>query len=698
MFDFRVVAYVNGILFYPRCVSYSAQYGDMHTFTVDVPAVPQWDILPARSHCAIFFTDPITQTWRFLCEGEYEATGKTKTGEGSRNRSLIFRALHAYWGTAQYSSMLSLASGSGKGVNIAREVLLAKANGRELRFDSANAQQQIADLQVIIDNSTSKDDRISGFFPLLVKNVTLQTPVESFYFEARLLLDKMHAFADKEISALVDYRRFKDLIVNGFNNSGLAPNVTLAQLMNAYEDLAYYSHTPIPAPYIFQGENGSRKIMELMFIPHLYSVIPPACNVIFADQITTLSMSRSFLREPTRVITQLVAPPTEGLPIPIFYMANDLTKTTALTQKVNAKTPQLASTHELMSEEEMLKGVIASTANIGIEKLFPTHADRKPVKSTELIDVYMDEATRHQLEVERGRVRTTQIPCTFLPYLVPGFPCLVEDSTGPFFGIVDGVQHSMPCNGRPSTIVSVTHVREAYIRSGVNRTAPLPRWLNSIFYPGQVSETYKKILGLDGFGTMVGSDKILPELDEITRVRQQKIDDLISEIDATEGPADLGRIESIQAANSAPGQVDLDRLAQKLVAVPEYGEDFATMITDGSNLDYLAKQLRVGPDPARNFLQYQYRNGMNLSQYVEFHGLQIASKSDPDSNTAVLPEDLSPNGVHKLFGHPRGLTFNGVGGGESIYGVYSLSGGISDLRQKATRVIKESVERKISPT
>src|ERR1019366_10665456 len=106
-FDFRVVCYINGILFYPRAVNVSAQNGDFHGFTIDLPAVPQWEVLPARSHCVVFFTDPISQQWRMMCEGEYSGYSKSKQSHGQRARSLNFRALHAYWQTTSYTSLLS---------------------------------------------------------------------------------------------------------------------------------------------------------------------------------------------------------------------------------------------------------------------------------------------------------------------------------------------------------------------------------------------------------------------------------------------------------------------------------------------------------------------------------------------------------------------------------------------------------------
>ncbi len=718
-FDLRVVCYINGILFHPTGVSVSANHGDFHYFSVEIPAVPQWDVLPPRSHCVVFYSDPVTKTWRMMCEGEYAATNKTKQSHGQRARSLQFRSLHAYWQTAKYTSLVSAMLPQNIGTDVTKLLITTQAAGQKFNCDFRKGDEafQINDLETLIDSSTVPGKRLIGFMQQLVYKVTLQTPVEAFYQESRKLNAKYFSLDDDEINTVCDARRFQDLIHNGFNNFGLGPQTNLGAIIMAYEDLLFYQHTPILNPPF--ADKGT-KILELMFIPHLYSTIPPACNVIFADQITLMQMGRSFLQEPTRVITQMGQEVFgHDNPFPQLYMANSVTESINFAKHIlpdaEKVKSQLVATHALLSEEELLRGVNAVSVNIGLEKLVPEKKALEALKSGKQgfsqIQAYMESASRHQYEVERGRVRAVSLNCSFLPYLLCGFPVLVEDSAGPFFGVIESIGHSLPCTGAPSTSVVISFVREAYVREGIDRTSPIPRWLNAKFQPNQVNQTYKDLFGIDPNDSRSHA-AMVP--DSVISVNQ-----IVSSGDQATIQQETDETKQTELATSlAVTGVDLDELCRTVFETPKYKADL-TAIDDGTNSGEIAKRLRKKPYPDKAFLEFQYRDGVSLSAYLKFHSLPALGVEVDDSALVEPPPDLCPKSAHPLFGSPSGLNFVGKANllfdtegivsadykpNNTHFGIYDLAPGaggdkaeISELRQKAARTIKEAVSKRLSP-
>lgn len=742
LFDLRVVCYINGLRFDPRSVCYFATAGQLESFQIDVPAVPEWDILPVRSHCVVFFTDPVTRSWRMLCEGEYVETQKSKQGIGTRNRTLIFRSLLGYWESANYVSLMSTSNTSNDSGSPIDTMVTAWANGQRLPYEKQGENaEELMDLRQVINTGVKPETKVSTFIPTIVRTVTLQTPVETYYMYNRKIENKFHAMEDDNIESIINYKMFMSL-ADGSNMFGYGGSTTLQNLIRIYEDYTMYIHTSIPSPHVFTAGGRAANEMKLManvFIPHLYSVIPPACNVIFYDQIQVLSWGRSLISEPTRVIASTLTPLTMGTPAPFMYMINSEQNVSSfMTAMRKAKTAPVGMSHDFLTEEELLKGVVPSFASIGFEKFRLSKEDANAAANRgespqDRMDFYIQEAVKHQYILERGKMRTCQLTCSFLPYVVPGFPCLIEDTTGSFFGLVQSVQHTLPCTGTPSTTVTVTHVREAYVQQGVNRSGPFPRWLNSAFHPANITQTYKELLGLDnwnGLGSMRGDGvaAMVPEQSIVedtfgkdAAVRLMNPDFVgDAEADSTYGESKQDRQARIQAEENksadltVPPQANLDELARKVVQVPTYSADLSKKINDGSSDDYIAKRLRAMPQPDFAFLSFQYRNGTGISQYNTFHGLATTLR-DMDSYEASILEDLDADGFsgirkkakgHPLFSHPERLEFLGVPAlaqqtptsrPVNLYGVYQSAGeAFLPLRQNATIVIKEAVDKMIT--
>lgn len=689
----KVVMYVNGVRIWPESVTVLAQTGGYVRFTVSVPAVKEWTILPKRSHAVVFYMDPLTSTWRLMCEGEYVGRSKTKTGEGQRALSLMFEGLHAAWDRITFTNMSSLLSPAAQSQDrqdsVALSQLSARANGRILNVPSqdSRASSPLTDFNSLVDRTTGPATRISGFLPNFIKQAVQQTPVDSYYMAARKWVQKMFALIDEEIGFILDRTRANDFIKNGFNTMGLGPNATLHQIVTAYENMAMYHHVPILNPPIYKTSDDARDttgiqiIPEMMFLPFLYHTVPPACNVIFADQVSSFNETRNFITEPTRVIARLEVNQGPSTGIPVFYMVNSSGSENVVRAATNpAMPPALSVTHDMFSREELDMGVISRFVGVGIEKLTgdPNNEDTAPS-----LEAYMVNAARHHYEVERKKTISQQVTCTFLPYIVPGFATLVEDKTGPFFGIVAQVQHTFQSNGTASTSITVTNVRDAFVRQGKNRTPFAPNWLNKRFRAQQISDTYSKLFGNNFSGNFAA---MVPP-GQLTTQEGEAPDDDFKDFFVLDRP-------------------NLDELARLVIPVPTYSQDLS-QIVDVPDQSIATKIRSTFGNRDRRFLEYQFRAGTSLSQYVDFHEL---SPRDVDDRSQNPPEDLDTSlgtaGGHKLFGSPMALSFTGkLSNDDSLtrafvtseFGLYTVPDGVSPKisreRQDAARLIQRAINR-----
>jgi hypothetical protein len=674
----KVVSYINGVRFYPQAVSYTAQRGGYGNFTVSLPAVKQWQTLPRRSHCAVFFEDPVTKTWRLLCEGDYTGYSMSKTGDGSRSRSLHFQCLHAVWQQTRYCSLVAAQDN-----NLAQIAAISDAQGQLVEETTSGTSTKLRSFIEILDEVSRKVEAVSALLPLLVETLVQQSPVDVFYLYARKLVEKMVAMPDKEIGRVIDVFRFRDLSQNSLAAFGISPNTTLHQLLSAWEGMAFYQHAPIPAPPMTKSEDPEdpkavgKTIHQLLFSPALHYTVPPICNVIFRDQIQLESGSRDFRLEPTRVISnnQLGINSDGGTGVPNLFMVNHNGPDEfpiAEPSKDSTASPGLKVTHLNLSKLELEQGVVPKLLSFEIEKIT---ANPEKADSPKFYE-YMFYATRHHFELERGQPVRRSLGCTFQPYLVPGMYGLFEIPDDPIFGVVESVTHALSATGETSTSVEITHCREAFVLSGKNRTPYYPIWFNDHYRADKIAETYRKILG-----------------------RNAKTGDLQR----------TAMVPNSQITGGSKGQTarpNLDELARQVVNVPTYSSDGTR--EESSNVESLSDRIRgMSPSPEKDFLEVQYRPGTLLSEYVEFHGLK------PTGNPNINP-DLAANAPYadlnnsteasaaELFGTPYGLRYTESRTKAPVkpWGIYTpvngTGGPISDERRQITLMIQRAVERPLS--
>ena len=405
----KIIAYINGIRFDPADCTYSSTEGQHATFNLTVPAVPEWAILPERSHCAVFFSDPVSNSWRMLCEGEYVGFSRQRAAVGQRFRNLSFRSTHGLFQTTRYSSMVGLLSGDNNQATTPGSYAVAYASGNAYQGNNAGAitpskntpsasisgyDLVYTSLQGFINGTstigvpaTSTTPEVPGtlftnFLPAFLKAVMQQLPVDAFYCAARRIPDKIFALPDTQIGQVISSQLYTNLIQQGAFNF-LSAETTVEEIVCKLEEIAYYHHITVPCPplYIDPTKPEGFNIPELMLIPQLNSCVPPACNVVFRDQITGMSDSRNFLSETTRVIAQLTGSGVNSGPLPLIFMSNDAERSVNVTDVLTQNKPPAGQTnsvappgtltiHDFLTLEEYTRGVIPLVDQLPLPESF----------------------------------------------------------------------------------------------------------------------------------------------------------------------------------------------------------------------------------------------------------------------------------------------------------------------------------------
>lgn len=729
----KVMCYINGVRIDPITVSVTATRSEFASFAITVPGIPEWDILPPRSHVVVFYADPIAQTWRMLVEGEYIAYQKLKTASGQRQVSLTCRSLHGVFQSATNVSLGSVTYRqeipSGIQLSAVAKQSSVVANGRRIE-PSGQTTLDVPSLPELMQIVSSSSTTASEFFPAMVRYVLSQLPVEAFYMHERFLIEKMFAFKDDAIAKMVDQRRM-GMISNFYAQTRAEENQRLSDLLKTYEDMVMYQHIPLLAPPIYSPQeqidstasstrrgdlpdNSTVFIPELLFTPYLYNVIPPSCNVIFSDQIVTLSRTRDFAAEPTRVITKLNA--AAGQDIVKIYMSNDVTDSfdagTELITNTVGGNPAFGASHMFLSGEEHMRGVVAETVPIALNSV---NGETKSPSST--WERYFDQATRHYYAVASGSYRSADLSCVFLPTLVVGVPCLVEDLTGPFHGYVESVTHILSNDVPPQTQVRVSQVRPALWRNGIDVTPPLPIWLNTAYLPSGINGSVQQETTQSGrvHGTWA---KLLGK-NAVDALEAQSYSAMVPDGSIKVGTVASATVPALNPAVNEGGeysvqQVNMDELASQVIPIPRYEKDYTFL---GTSENTIADRLRAMADPNRAMAAYQWRPGVTLSQYAKFHGLKIIGQgSQIDAvNTGSPPEHLfDPSEVDRnptrAFASPLRMLFVGnrpideqtkqLKLSTTEYGSYRLErvdGRLySPVRQKTMLTIKAALDRRIT--
>jgi len=222
------------------------------------------------------------------------------------------------------------------------------------------------------------------------------------------------------------------------------------------------------------------------FRPDIWFVPPPACNIIFPEEVATLSFGRDLLRETTRLqLSTFNAVMGDDVILNQVYFAPQIDQVQSLTSGGlgTAKTA-------LIYPHERYSGIIPKMEKISDLSFYSRLSEDQKITG-EAKDLKEDEVAskaENQLETWAARTavftylsrrydaRTLDLQMKFTPRLAVGFPALVIDRTNPeqlddsepqttnpfspnhFLGMVRSLSHSISQSGA-TTSIHLSHVR-----------------------------------------------------------------------------------------------------------------------------------------------------------------------------------------------------------------------------------------------
>lgn len=522
--------YIEGIEvpFVNANISATANASSQMSVTM-VPSSAIWDIRP-RSLVHMFFLDDYigpepdgtfqaVPVWRLLWEGEAVGLGYNKS-PNQRNVSLQCIDLSNYWDYTQQYFVSSIKHGI---PTVDRRLFFGTS---EVKFNIIGSLTRWYERFLLdSDNLAEAIVKIIKFFTDgLVYWETLNTRVK--------LSDKTFAFDDDRVEQLVKANQLNEII--GSVTGQIGGRATIMSIINHLKELIYYIHVPIVAPPFRAGgtdESTPRDTTtSFLFKPNIYMTAPPRCNVLFPDQISSMSYSRSFLAEPTRLwlsAAHTLSPQTAdetNLFQAIYYAPAQLrevlnlvkedpnTSRSLIAQQLYGSSildeaqerdaisqgkasPIGGSLPFFMTEEEYEKGIIPLAMKLPFAKYSAIAQDNAELKRA------LQQVAEYQLQLARFTPRTLTVTTEFNPFLVVSFPCAVFDASRSYFGNIVNLNHHIDSTGGSYTMISCNMSRE--MLKDDEEIPTLPKWLNSNYHPGGVSGatgTYRNILGCDAMG------------------------------------------------------------------------------------------------------------------------------------------------------------------------------------------------------
>jgi hypothetical protein len=243
----------------------------------------------------------------------------------------------------------------------------------------------------------------------------------------------------------------------------------------------------------YSGLMNRERLFTQFFHPDIWFASPPACNVIFPEEVTTLSFSRDFMRETTRLqlstVNAIVGDSTllnQNFFAPKVDAALNLTSgglgTAARAfilphEKFSGIVPKLEKLSDLSLYVRLSEEQHHEEAHADVAETTKAAAEPSAEKKETELEVWADRTAAFTFLSHRYDARSLSVSMKFTPRLAVGFPALVIDRTNPettedeqaapstsafspnhFLGTIRALTHSVTQDGG-ATSVQLSHVR-----------------------------------------------------------------------------------------------------------------------------------------------------------------------------------------------------------------------------------------------
>lgn len=294
--------------------------------------------------------------------------------------------------------------------------------------------------------------------------------------------------------------------------AGVAPQQisdesTVMDLIKHFLDYGFYNTVQIPTPHLASvfsspethtilGDRPNKdrlsiprdfQINEFAIVPDTHYTAPPPCNLIFPNQIQSISVAKNFYESPTRVIIQnpindlassdfYIAPESlfrrqDATPVESLSFFGILTGSIETNKSVIDQSPYINNLGDgygalnvlkLVLPSEIEKGVVPHVGRFRFETAVAyAEAQKKAESNTSdgILQEYLSQVVEYLYQLYRFRQNMTVTSAGSLRYLVPGFPAVVFDNVVSYIGMVDSISTSVDSSGNESTTVTFSYVR-----------------------------------------------------------------------------------------------------------------------------------------------------------------------------------------------------------------------------------------------
>jgi hypothetical protein len=206
---------------------------------------------------------------------------------------------------------------------------------------------------------------------------------------------------------------------------------------------------------------GSSFLYNQLFLPEVFFVSPPRCNVIFPDQYNDLNFSRNYMREVTRLASQgglgMLGGGAQGSQLfTRSYLAPNIKDTRGrLLSATFSQGARILLPHEVHSGiipkfEWVTDGHrwgIKAACNVGT---------LKEVTQLQKIN-YLQRLANFQFFLHRWSARQLAISGVFNPNIVAGFPAVIIDRSAPSPAVLEHLEKMMGRRMLPTQFIGKIH-------------------------------------------------------------------------------------------------------------------------------------------------------------------------------------------------------------------------------------------------
>jgi len=494
------------------------------------PAVAQLELVPTNAikHILpgtwvhIFTTDPWDQNpagdlsdFKLLFEGVVVSRGFVRR-DGGRAFTVTCADPSVYWAEAR-QFWLNIASANGGMVD---QILTAQSGGYS-RFKTINASGVFGIVNAALGGA--KDQPEERFMDTMISAIDDVGNVNPFYANLRnrlRLTDRIIRGPAGKTSKLFELAMFSDFIDGLAGRTG--GQTSLADMVNQLLSAIMHEWVSVLAPPylktrifmrdaygnvkrtkttvernvegirkvdLFEYETATDNIIgSIIFKPHLYTLSPPTCNVLFPNMYDQLSFQESFLQEPTRLQMQpqmptIIAGQTKNVLAAIrLFRPTELEIFQAMIrdpsrETIKTRTPDGHYTdtrgqtatftdYDWATNEERIRGIVYNFINLAPapSTLTMTSPGKRTPDGARKGGVprYLQNVASYEYYKARFVSRQTSISGPYNMRPVVGFSMLALDDSAANMNMVsylEGISHSIDSRGTAVTTYTISHPR-----------------------------------------------------------------------------------------------------------------------------------------------------------------------------------------------------------------------------------------------